>query len=66
MTSPLCFSHFAVNVSSFDIEYDERLTSSTNDEGVNHALGTIHEITELRLPDGQESWPRPAHTDLEA
>jgi hypothetical protein len=58
MTSPLCFSHFAIIVSS--------LTSSTNDKRVDHALGTVHEITKLCFPNWKQTWSGPTHTDFKA
>jgi hypothetical protein len=66
MTSPLCFSHFANIVSSLVELQNGILTSSTNDKCVNHALGTVHEITKLCFPDRKQTGSSPAHTNFKA
>jgi hypothetical protein len=66
MTSPLCFSHFAIIVSSLMGSKTGKLTGSTNDKCVNHALGTVHEITKLCFPNWKQTWSGPTHTDFKA
>lgn len=67
MTSPLCFSHFAGPISTdTDPAFLEVLTGGTDYKGVDHALSAVHEITELSLPNGQQSRSSPAHSHLEA
>jgi hypothetical protein len=66
MTSPLCFSHFAIIVSSFMVLQSAVFTSSTNDKGVYHTLSTVHEIPKLCFPDWKQTWSSPAHTNFKA
>ena len=46
MTSALCLSHFAVKVKSGSKRYTP-LTLRADNEGINHALGAVHEIAKL-------------------
>lgn len=66
MTSPLCFSHFAIICQRSHKTKSGILTSSTNDERVNHALGTVHEIAKLRFPNWKQTRSGPTHTDFKA
>lgn len=62
MTRPLCLSHFAV---LSGMCHRLLLTLGSSDERVDHNLRAVEEVTELRLPDRQQTGVRPRHADLE-
>lgn len=62
MTRPLCLSHFAETLATFRLV---TLTLGSGNEGIDHDLRAVEEVTELRLPDGQQSGIGPRHADLE-